>query len=304
VVKLLLKKRNTSDQPDSETKHNKALNLAFLHNRDNVVRCLIEEGADPNTIINGYSLLCKAANDDKLELVSFLIEKGADPGILRSHDSTFLHDVARQGDIELLPLLLSKEGADPDIKTRRGRTPLYEAVVSRSRNKIEVVRFLLAKKADPNIKIEGGSTLLHAVVRQGDVELLRLLLENPENPENPADPHIQMSDGSTLLHAAVPTGNINVVQLLLEQGLKINSETKDGTTPLKIAKKIAKKYGYTDLVKFLKDKGAKDRGKLTKLKDAVLKKINPFKPSKPSRQESDNFNSVMSSTSRPFQNRV
>jgi ankyrin repeat protein len=74
-------------------------------------------------------VLCGAIRTAKLrlELVKFLLEQGADPNtdilLPYSHTSHPLHTAVREGDLELINLLL-ENGADPCLVSRNGRTAL------------------------------------------------------------------------------------------------------------------------------------------------------------------------------------
>ena len=99
----------------------------------------------------------------------------------------------------------------------------------------EVVKLLLAKKADVNAKaafaidgeIKGGMTPLHRAAAQKDnKEVVELLLASKANV------NAKSNDGTTPLHIASKKDNIEVVELLLAYKADINAKKKDGTTPL------------------------------------------------------------------------
>lgn len=104
-----------------------ALGLAAFFKRREVVRYLLDGGADPRPASRqgGFTPLHSAVATDAggvdTEIVRTLLEKGADPNAKSQSGSTPLHTVAFTGDRESLDLLL-KHGADPVITNNDGKT--------------------------------------------------------------------------------------------------------------------------------------------------------------------------------------
>jgi ankyrin repeat protein len=103
------------------------LGLAAFFKRREVVRYLLEMGADPRRASRqgGFAPLHSAVATDAgardIEIVRMLLDKGADANARSESGSTPLHTVAFTGDRESLDLLL-EHGADPAIKNREGKT--------------------------------------------------------------------------------------------------------------------------------------------------------------------------------------
>jgi hypothetical protein len=78
-----------------------------------------------------------------------------------------------QADAELVSILLEK-GANFDAQTIEGRTALHAAAASRS---TECFTLLLSKGADPTIETVDGSSALHTAVKFGLLEAVQITLE-------------------------------------------------------------------------------------------------------------------------------
>lgn len=116
-------------------------------------------------------------------------------------------------------------------------TPLHHAVKNGTS---AMVRILLAHGADPNAKgkcagIESidynGVSALHMAVAQGDLEKVKLLIQNKANV------NAQNNQGQTPLHAV---SNVEILNLLIANGADINQKDNHGQTPLHFAVKQGK----------------------------------------------------------------
>ena len=100
------------------------LGMATHFGNENIVRFLLRNGADPNLASkNGYSVYpLYVATDLNFEGISkMLVEAGAEVNVIQASHMTPLHAAAKNGNIEMLILLLEK-GALVDIKNDQGKT--------------------------------------------------------------------------------------------------------------------------------------------------------------------------------------
>jgi len=92
---------------------------------------------------------------------------------------TGLHIVIERRDAVWLRFLLQK-GANPNIATKEGLTPLMQATNLRF---VEAAEILLGKRAEVNRANRSGETPLIRAVQLGDINMVRLLLENGADPD-------------------------------------------------------------------------------------------------------------------------
>jgi ankyrin repeat protein len=71
--------------------------------------------------------------------------------------------------------VLVKAGADVNAASENGHTPLISAARSGS---LDIVRLLLANKADPNKRLESGETALDIALKNQNTDIGDLLLKS------------------------------------------------------------------------------------------------------------------------------
>jgi len=153
---------------------------------------------------------------------------------LRCINAAQLHELARQGDVAQIQVLLA---ADPmqvtttDVKYFDG-TALH---VAAEHNQTEVVKLLLTHGAAVDTRDNRGATPLILAAKYGSKEMITCLLQAK------ADINItpRRQDLYPLLHRMVMSGDIEMIKYVLDHGGNINIRSyADGRTALHIAASI------------------------------------------------------------------
>ncbi|XP_062502217.1 transient receptor potential cation channel subfamily A member 1-like isoform X2 [Corticium candelabrum] len=147
-----------------------------------------------------------------------------------SEGFTPLHEAARCDNVEVVEFLLDK-GAVLDKCTVSGVTPLLLAAAFGAQN---VVRYLLCLKVDYMKKDQNGANIIHLAV--GHVKTLRILAEILQ-PRGVFEGliHDQDNEGSTPLHYAADHGGPSDVTFFFQHEASAVAVNQKGLTPLHIA---------------------------------------------------------------------
>ena len=117
-----------ADANDADRFGERALGHAVNYFSIEVVRTLLDVGADPNKESLALLPLIWAAYDEKIDCVRALLKAGANPNLAQRNGVTPLHAAARNGQPEIVKLLL-ENGAKPEIEGLDGRSAFELAMV-------------------------------------------------------------------------------------------------------------------------------------------------------------------------------
>lgn len=177
--------------------------------------------------LSGKTALMIASSRGYSDMVEKLISRGARVDHKHYSGETALMFAAYSGDVNTIKALL-RAGADPNVKVvsfHGGEiTPLSTTINALHEHRFEVVKLLLAAKAEVNFK--GAfiiSPLMHAL---DDLEMVKLLVAHG------ADVNQANFRGATPLMGAAVSRDPAVVKYLLEKGADVNARDKDGNTAL------------------------------------------------------------------------
>jgi len=200
----------------------------------------LSHGADVNAkSVEGRSALYLAAMQPAgAPIVRILLDAGADPNLPTIVGVTPLFP-AMVASLESAQLLLAK-GANPNAKTAQGGTPLMSAANS---GNPKAVALLLAKGVDVNARTKRGETALANAANEGSFESVNMLLEKGADPNT-----VDYRGYTPLMHAAYNDAvSADLIRLLLAKGAKIDV-TGEGETPYS----LAAKRGETEVSRLLR----------------------------------------------------
>ncbi|KAM7415179.1 hypothetical protein PAMA_019818 [Pampus argenteus] len=148
---------------------------------------------------NQTSALFAAAQNGHSECVKLLLSSGSPADVSDQNGFTPLHFAAAHGHRSCVEALLAAGAAVDAAAAAGGQTSLYLASEA---GKLDCVQDLLSAGADRSRTTTDGCTALHAAVRSGHVDTLRLLLCHPTQ----GDPTVTFDPPSTL---ALPAALLN-----------------------------------------------------------------------------------------------
>lgn len=170
---------------------------------------LLKRGVNPNAKpdLTGNTALMWAIDRDDVVMVRRLLDAGADPDELAGY-FTPLGRAALLGHDQIVTLLL-KHGANPDLKSKDGSTPLISAA---SMGRLAAVRALAAARPDYTLFDGHGQTVLGVAAVMGYIDIVRVLLEAG------VDPNMPNKFGSTTLSMVGGPGHEALQYLLVKYG--------------------------------------------------------------------------------------
>lgn len=174
----------------------------------------------------GYTILMTAILNGHDNIVSLLLNKGANGNLkMGMHDFTSLMVASQAGDLEIVKMLLD-HGADPSITNRRGKTALYDAIDS---NRTDIVVEFLRRDGDLS-KIPFMSDLICHAAFDGNMKILAILTHYG------LDIHAPLGDDcDTPLIAAVLGGCYFTVEWLIQHGVRVNEQDEMGNSAIHYA---------------------------------------------------------------------
>lgn len=233
------------------------LHLAAMNGHDQTVQVLLSFSANTKARDNcGYFPLYVAAGHGQLRAVMTLVEAGADMvdgrdpnDVPLNHTaSNSLHIAATNGHKEVVRFLL-QSGADKELRTRIGRTPVHCAA---SHGMYWTALELMEHGADIEAKCAHGNRPLHLSAGGGKLDIMRLLLSSG------ADIEAKNNSGDRPLHAAAWNENHEAVKVLLLNGADIEAKNNLGDRPLHVAVDGNKKLNVEMLLSWRANRNAEN----------------------------------------------
>jgi len=135
---------------------------------------LLNCGADINAqTVQGFSPLYVAARQHKVDIVTYLLSRGANPNLQDGHHQTALHRACENCYEDVAAALITAENIDLNAQDLMGRTVLHWAS---AKGLVETTQLLLEHNAKL-LKTKGGEDALHWASRSGSEKVVSLLLQ-------------------------------------------------------------------------------------------------------------------------------
>ena len=189
-------------------------------------------------------LVAVAAAMKREDIIIALINHGMDVNQRLDNDnSTLAHQASHFGLMSVLETL-AKHGANFNVATLVGHTPLIYAVWY---SQHDVFHWLLEHRVDLDAQAMTGSTAMYVAAKKGDVDVIHALANHGAKLDIPL-----RESGEAPIHVAAKNGHLHVIDALIEHGANINAQMKDGQT----AVYLVANYGSAQAVCSLAEKGA------------------------------------------------
>jgi ankyrin repeat protein len=202
------------------------LSLAVSHGHSEITALLLQHGADPNSVdAFGITPLLAAIAKRRLDLVQLLLQYKAKVNAsttVLQQTPLFLAILSEQ--VDMVQLLI-EHGADVSVQDPRGCTPLFMAI---SKNQTAMVHLLLKHGADTDTKNWMGSSPLLMAVKKGNCDMVQALLQH--NAAAVIDDNKEKNVTTTPLFVAMALRQSEIVSLLVENGAHLHS-TKENSVP-------------------------------------------------------------------------
>lgn len=220
-----------------QTPVNSSINIRLIHaikaGNTNSVKFLIQQGANPAHMDNsGFSTVHYAAAGGFLDILKYLNEKGGDMFAKDPRGATPLHHACYTGKLNIVSYLIETVNSDLNTITSLGYAPLDRAAI---KSNYRIVEYLLNKGANSLYQVNSGETPLHFATYSGNLQTVKMLLES-----NPSLLEMMENRGYTALHYSAWYGHESITNYLISKNANKQTLSKNGETPLDMAKKSQK----------------------------------------------------------------
>lgn len=237
-----------------------ALTWASWKGNLGLVKCLIDEGASPNTFTSEElaAIHCSSMSDDNLPVLKYFLEHPRleiDVNFCSSEIGvTPLMQACLFGAYNAAAYLLEQK-AEVNHQDCEGKSPIFYAAKN---GHLNVIKLLVAYEAVVCLRDNQNFTVLHHVIiahkrKRVSISTLNdiLIYLVEDKGLNVANKSI---NGSTALHEACRRGLTEVAKFLLEKGATLEAKMDGWKTPLWMA--VMGKFPTPKLIMLLLEKGA------------------------------------------------
>ena len=196
-------------------------------------------------------------------MVQILLQNGACANTRPRSSKPTLTVAVKNGDVDIVKMLLERAQPDMEARASGGPTALYEAV---KEGNTDIVRLLLSHGANVNAKPGGAAPALCKAYSNGYMEVFRMLLDSPNIIVDATPP----GDTTILWHAAKKVDR-ETVKALLSKGANVEAKAPGGTTALWLAATRGDRETASELLQHGAKVDVKPPGGNTALWEAVSK---------------------------------
>ena len=203
--------------------HHTALMVASTVDNVEMVTLLLDRGADVNATTSfGHTALIIATMEGLTDIVNELCLHSADVNIYTNADKGALYYAAERGYLDIVKKLILR-GANIDAKDNTNTTPL---MIAATWGHQDVVEELCESHAGVNFASNASTTALMLACDGNYPEIVRELCNYNANV------NAQKDDGLTSLLYSCKMGYDEIVDILLEHGADPNTSSNTGLSPV------------------------------------------------------------------------
>ncbi|KAH3835815.1 uncharacterized protein LOC127876270 [Dreissena polymorpha] len=175
----------------------------------------------------GLTPVFGAALGGYLDIMKYMLERGAELEILSKENSSLLHEAAFTGKLEMVQFLAQKF---PNMVNRRNLRSFMPCHFAAQEGHLEVLLYLLPKQPSDFPVTKEKQTIMHIAAYNKMLPIVKYICQKFPSLMQLAD-----SDGANPLHYAARGGSTEVFDYLIEKGLDPESKTHAESTVLHLA---------------------------------------------------------------------